>query len=598
MRKIIFLLLLTSGLGFSQTILLDFESSTTWTDFDGGVLTTIVNPHNNSDNNSANVGQMVKNAGQPWGGSWTQLGSAIDFTNNNTLSLKVFSSRVGAKVLLKVENATDANINFQKEVITTVANGWETLTFDFSAINKSNSYEKVVLIFDNGTMGDGSSNFTFYLDELILSNTINSGPAISLPIDFENAITWTDFDGGSVTSITNPQRNSNNNSLTVGQMIKSAGKTWGGSYLLLSSSMDFASNDTFTMKVFSPRIGAKVLLKVENSGDANITYEKESLTTIANGWETLTFNFASINQSNSYDKLVVIFDNGTMGDGSANFTFYFDDIALSKTGGGGDQIDLPVTFEEAKVEYGVIGFGDAISTIVSNPHKTGDNVSDNVVKVVKQKVSPTWAGTTITAASEKGLKTPIPFSSTDTKMTVVVWSPDSGIQVRLKAEDHEDNTHTVETEATTTIANGWEVLEFNFSNQAAGTETLSHGLNNGWKYDKVSIFFNFGVDGVTAGEKTYYFDNLAFGDRASLSIAEERLFKFTTYPNPTKNKIFFSAKDVIRYVTIYNVLGKKVKHIQVNNKQAEVNLSDLSKGIYILNYRINEFIGTKKFIKD
>ena len=82
--------------------------------------------------------------------------------------MKVYSPRVGAKVLLKVENLTDGTISYEKEVATTTANAWELLTFDYSAINAANSYQKVVLIFDNGTMGDGSANFTFYFDDITL----------------------------------------------------------------------------------------------------------------------------------------------------------------------------------------------------------------------------------------------------------------------------------------------------------------------------------------------------------------------------------------------------------------------------------------------
>jgi hypothetical protein len=69
-------------------------------------------------------------------------------------------------VLLKVENLTNGGISFEKEVTTTVANGWEDLTFDFSAINTANSYQKVVLIFELGTVGDGSPNFTFLFDDI------------------------------------------------------------------------------------------------------------------------------------------------------------------------------------------------------------------------------------------------------------------------------------------------------------------------------------------------------------------------------------------------------------------------------------------------
>ena len=83
--------------------------------------------------------------------------------------MKVFSPRVGAKVLLKVENLTNGAISFEKEVTITSANAWEELTFDFSAINTSNAYQKIVLIFELGTVGDGSPNFTFLFDDIILN---------------------------------------------------------------------------------------------------------------------------------------------------------------------------------------------------------------------------------------------------------------------------------------------------------------------------------------------------------------------------------------------------------------------------------------------
>jgi hypothetical protein len=112
---------------------------------------------------------MVKNAGQPWGGSYITLDNPIDFSTQKTFKMKVYSPRVGAKVLLKVENLTNGGISYEKEVTTTTANAWEELTFDFSGINATNSYQKVVLIFDNGTMGDGSANFTYYFDDIRLN---------------------------------------------------------------------------------------------------------------------------------------------------------------------------------------------------------------------------------------------------------------------------------------------------------------------------------------------------------------------------------------------------------------------------------------------
>ena len=114
-----------------------FESPTlayNFSNFDGGNTTVINNPHANGINTSAKVAKMVKSAGQPWGGSVISLSSPIDFSVNKIFKMKVYSPRVGAKVLLKVENATNAAINFEKEVTTTVANAWEELEFDYSCL--------------------------------------------------------------------------------------------------------------------------------------------------------------------------------------------------------------------------------------------------------------------------------------------------------------------------------------------------------------------------------------------------------------------------------------------------------------------------------
>jgi hypothetical protein len=132
-----------------------------------------------------------------------------------------------------------------------------------------------------------------------------------------------------VTIIDNPQPSGIDVSAKVAQMVKNAGQTWGGSYITLDNPIDFSAGKTFKMKVFSPRVGAKVLLKVENLTDSGISYEQEVSTTVANEWEELTFDYSGIDDTQSYQKIVLIFDNGTMGDGSADFTFLFDDIALT-----------------------------------------------------------------------------------------------------------------------------------------------------------------------------------------------------------------------------------------------------------------------------
>ena len=167
------------------------------------------------------------------------------------------------------------------------------------------------------------------------------------------------------------------------------------------------------------------------------------------------------------------------------------------------QMDLPVTFDSATVDYGLIGFGGAEeSTLAADPV----NVANTVAKVVRAAGAQVYAGTTITAPGGLGFASPIPFTATDTTMTVRVWSPTAGIPVRLKVEDHTDTTMSVETEATTTVAGGWQTLTFNFANQVGGTPAL----NLAYTYDKASIFFDFGRPPVDSVQATYYFDDVTF----------------------------------------------------------------------------------------
>lgn len=218
---------------------LTFQSPTInygWFNFDGGNTTVINNPNSSGLNTSTKVARMVKEAGQPWGGSFITLSSNIDFSANKIFRVKVFSPRAGAKMLLKVENAANPGMNFEKEAVTTVANAWEYLYFDYSTINTSQTYNRIVVIWELGTPGDGSANFTFLMDDFELVNSLPA-PPLSLPLSFESTTTnfdWFNFDGGQVTIQNNPVSSGINTSARVAKMVKNSGQPWGGSFLTLS----------------------------------------------------------------------------------------------------------------------------------------------------------------------------------------------------------------------------------------------------------------------------------------------------------------------------------------------------------------------------
>jgi hypothetical protein len=171
-----------------------------------------------------------------------------------------------------------------------------------------------------------------------------------------------------------------------------------------------------------------------------------------------------------------------------------------------NQINLPINWEGTTTNYTVTDFGGNASTLVVDPTLAGNTV----LKSDKTAGAQLWAGTTLSTPS--GLASAIPFSAGNTIITARVWSPHAGIQVRLKAEVVGDPTKSVETEATHTTANGWQTLSFDFSSQAPGTAAI----NFSYTYNMLSIFYNFGVDGATAGLKTYYCDDIMFGSGSTL----------------------------------------------------------------------------------
>lgn len=469
---------------------LDFETvgqTYSFVNFGGGDASVIANPKPGTINTSSKVGKMVKNAPEVWAGSLISLSSPIDFSANKIMRLKVYSPRVGAKVLLKVENAANNGINFEKEATTTVANQWQDLTFDFRTINTSNSYNNVVLIFDLGTTGNGSANFTYYFDDLRQTNTIEE---LALPMGFESTALnydFVNFGGAGASVVNNPNASGINTSAKVGKMVKGAPEGWAGSFISLANPIDFSTKKFMKVKVHSPRAGAKLLLKVENQTNGGISFEKEVATTVANAWEELTFDFTAINTANSYQKVVLIFDLGTPGNGSSNFTYYFDDITQSLKA---DELGIPMNFESSTLTYGFFNFDGGNASVVANPSKTGINTSNKVGKMVKGPGGQQWGGSFIELAS------PIDFSAGKT-IKVKVFSPRVGAKLLFKVENLANGGINFEKEVTTTKSGQWEELSFDYS-----------AINTANTYQRVVLIFDLGTVGDGSANFTYYFDDI------------------------------------------------------------------------------------------
>jgi hypothetical protein len=407
---------------------------------------------------------------------------------------------------------------------------------------------------------------------------------MALPINFEEGQVTTesfvDFNGGNGTVVDNPFITDDNSSNTVGKIVRDGGDIWAGSYLIVSP-LDFTTETTIKMSVYSVSPGLLVKFKLEDDNDpVTAAVERDAYTTKNNQWETLTWSFSG-EESNTFQRIVLMFDFGNTGDGTESSTFYFDDISQFDPTGGLAQIDLPITFDDSSVYYSLIDFeGNGPSTIEGTS-------SDKYARVEKSSSSGTSAGVTI--SNESGLENNIPVTSSNSKMyvhTYVTGSSNTGIPVRLKIENNNDPTQSVETEAYTTVVDAYEVLEFDFNNEATGTAAL----NESYPFNKVSLFFNFGSAGDD--QTVYYFDNISFGSPISLGIDSVSKDSFKLYPNPVEDYLNIdSSNTVIKNIEVFNILGKK---IYSTNSSDSLDMSTYSAGIYFV--KINNTI-TFKILK-
>lgn len=341
------------------------------------------------------------------------------------------------------------------------------------------------------------------------SQAYDTTTAVARLVNFEEAIApvLIGFGGAEDASIvTDPVSGTGK----VAKVIKADGaQTWAGTTVATGANQSIATipftttSKTLTLRVWSPDAGIPVRLKVENAGDPTKTVETEATTTVAGGWQTLSFDFANpatgtaaMDLTNAYNKASVFFAFGSAGTGK---TYYFDDLTFvaSATSGGGDTGGgtggAAVTFDESTPPV-ITGFGGlegANASIAADPALA----SNKVARLIKPADAQTWGGATFV----KG--TTVPLSSTAKSLTLRVYSPYAGVPIMLKVENA-DGSKLMEAQATVNAASTWQTLTFTYNPEAGVT------------YNTVSVFPNFGNTGAGAAG-TYYVDDLVMPTAAA-----------------------------------------------------------------------------------
>jgi len=109
----------------------------------------------------------------------------------------------------------------------------------------------------------------------------------------------------------------------------------------------------------------------------------------------------------------------------------------------------------------------------------------------------------------------------------------------------------------------------------------------------------FGIQCVTPDAYMFMVDDFKV-TTTGLGNSEFSASKFFTYPNPANNVVTISNNDsiLLSEVTITDVNGRIIKTVKVDNvSQVELNVSELTSGIYFMNLTTDSGNVVKKFIK-
>ncbi|MFT6501134.1 MAG: hypothetical protein ACJASQ_001244 [Crocinitomicaceae bacterium] len=308
----------------------------------------------------------------------------------------------------------------------------------------------------------------------------------SLPINFDGTAVTTsdfiDFDGGVATVTANPLVAGINVSDSVACLVRNGGAVYAGSKIALSANLDFSVLSKITMKVYTTApVGTIVKFKLEGAGTNT---EMDAFTTTSGAWEALEWVFAGT--PNDLNEIVFMFDFGTIGDGTATSTFYFDDVQQEIGPAAPVPATLPINFETgAVVTSDFIDFAGAGSIVEANPQVNGINLSDSVGRMIRN-------GGDIYAGSKLLMSSTLDFSTSwHIRMKVYTEAP-VGTRLKLQLEGGVNNFGI---DVLTTVSGAWETYDWNFD-----------GAEN--DHDELIFMFDFGNIGDSTATSTFLFDDI------------------------------------------------------------------------------------------
>jgi hypothetical protein len=399
---------------------------------------------------------------------------------------------------------------------------------------------------------------------------------VLMPIDFENenvSYFWNDFGGAATSVIANPDASGVNTSATVAKSIKTAGsETWAGTFIVLDESLDFSTLTSLAVDVWTPDGGELVNLKVEKEGES-YAIEINQPTTVASGWETLTYDLSDQDLSLDYNKIVLFFDFNVGGDDTA---YYFDNIRLVEAGSTAG-IDPGCNDFESGIEGWTTIEANGLTSnwLLNNPDSVADGsvsnmghgYADGTIDYNDWLISPAY--------NTSGLSSP------------VVSYREYGNWLNYVGEHNVYYSIDYDGDA---LSATWELVydtvDLEFGEDA--WVDRAHSIPNA---DNIVIAFQYtGADG-----SEWNIDDVCIQED-TLSTIDTTVLEMRIYPNPVDGNFVTIQTPVngVKYVEVFDITGKRLMNTSLSSDTLDV--SSFSTGVYLVKLTVEGQSKTSKLI--
>lgn len=161
--------------------------------------------------------------------------------------------------------------------------------------------------------------------------------------------------------------------------------------------------------------------------------------------------------------------------------------------------------------------------------------------------------------------------------------------------DNPDETCNLQVLVSTDGGSNWSAPIFdlcNYTDEGYESWTLMPFVVDLSSYagqSNVKLMFNYtGFDGCQI-----ILDNVNLLDLTGVNEVSEA--SVNVYPNPANNTLYVNATSNISKIEVFNTLGQKVMTVSANDNHAQLNTSNLSKGMYMLKLHTDNGVVNQKF---